>query len=334
MTTRLNVAYVGNGKSVNRYHVPFVLARSDRFRIKTIYSRSETSPWPRAPGVAYANDFEAIASDRSLDLVVVCTPLEARATIALELADRGFNCLLEKPFASTASDARRLFDLARARGVFLGAYHTRRYDGDYLTAKRAIESKRLGTLWNAEFCFDAFRPDATGSIVFSRASHLTDQAIALFGAPERTRLEARRLVGNGCKDDEFEFEFYYGALKVALQASFRRVEPRPAVVLNGSKGCFIKKRKDRQEEDLKLHRYPGEHLDFGLDAPEDYGRLIALGADGARAEERVPTERGDYGRVYDDVYASLVYGAPFSPTREEIELQIGILESAVAELRS
>ena len=34
MTKRmLNIAYVGNGKSTNRYHIPFVLARPEQWRI-------------------------------------------------------------------------------------------------------------------------------------------------------------------------------------------------------------------------------------------------------------------------------------------------------------
>lgn len=34
----LKIAYIGNGKSVNRYHLPFAL-KSDRVKIKTIYAR-------------------------------------------------------------------------------------------------------------------------------------------------------------------------------------------------------------------------------------------------------------------------------------------------------
>lgn len=34
INNRLVLAYIGNGKSANRYHLPFVLQRSDKFIVK------------------------------------------------------------------------------------------------------------------------------------------------------------------------------------------------------------------------------------------------------------------------------------------------------------
>lgn len=36
----LTIGYIGNGKSVNRYHLPYVLVRPDTLRVKTIYRRN------------------------------------------------------------------------------------------------------------------------------------------------------------------------------------------------------------------------------------------------------------------------------------------------------
>ena len=35
----LNIGFVGNGKSANRYHIPYILTRPDTLRVKTIYVR-------------------------------------------------------------------------------------------------------------------------------------------------------------------------------------------------------------------------------------------------------------------------------------------------------
>lgn len=34
INNKLVLAYIGNGKSANRYHLPFVLQRSDKFIVK------------------------------------------------------------------------------------------------------------------------------------------------------------------------------------------------------------------------------------------------------------------------------------------------------------
>ena len=36
----LTIGFIGNGKSTNRYHMPFILTRKDKIKVKTIYNRS------------------------------------------------------------------------------------------------------------------------------------------------------------------------------------------------------------------------------------------------------------------------------------------------------
>lgn len=38
MTKRLTIGYYGNGKSTNRYHLPFLMRRKDTIFVKTIYA--------------------------------------------------------------------------------------------------------------------------------------------------------------------------------------------------------------------------------------------------------------------------------------------------------
>lgn len=40
MTDKLVVGFIGNGKSANRYHIPFILTRKDKIEIKkNLYNR-------------------------------------------------------------------------------------------------------------------------------------------------------------------------------------------------------------------------------------------------------------------------------------------------------
>ena len=43
---------IANGKSTNRYHLPFVLQLQDKFQVKTIYARHlEKTEWKRVDGI-------------------------------------------------------------------------------------------------------------------------------------------------------------------------------------------------------------------------------------------------------------------------------------------
>ncbi len=99
-------------------------------------------------------------------------------------------------------------------------------------------------------------------------------------------------------------------------------------MLYGKKGTFTKETKDRQEEHLKLFYMPS-NPDFGIDLPEHYGTLTYVDDAGVWHEEKVISEVGDYGRVYDDLYEAIINGKPKQVTDEETLLQMEILEKGV-----
>lgn len=52
---QLVLGYIGNGKSTNRYHIPFVLQRPDKFFIKTIFDICiRHDIWKRIDGIHYS----------------------------------------------------------------------------------------------------------------------------------------------------------------------------------------------------------------------------------------------------------------------------------------
>lgn len=73
--------------------------------------------------------------------------------------------------------------------------------------------------------------------------------------------------------------------------------------------------------------------DFGIDLPEHYGTLTYIDeANGDYHEEKVITEVGDYSRVYEGVYQTLVNHQDKIVKDEETLLQIKILEEGMKKL--
>ncbi len=336
----LNLAFIGNGKSTNRYHLPFVLKLKDKFRVKTIFSRHMKDDWARIKDVHYTTDINEIYADPSINLVVVTTPPQFHYQYAKEVLERGKNVLVEKPFTQTAKEAESLFALAKEKGLFIQCYQNRRYDSDFLTVQKVINSKVLGKLMELEMHFDYFRPEVPrtvhefsqlGSFVYSHACHTLDQVISLFGKPDDVHYDVRQLLGTGRMNDYFDIDLYYGGLKVSVKSSYFRIKPRPSFVVYGQKGMFLKKTKDRQEEHLKMFYMP-DHADFGVDLPQHYGTVTYIDDAGKYHEEKVVSEVGDYSRVYQDIYDTLVHGKQKTVKDEETILQIKMLEEAVAKI--
>ncbi len=276
----LTIAYLGNGKSTNRYHLPFSTKLQDKIKVKTIYSPSGKLTWPTLEGVHYTSDLEDIYRDPEIQLVVVTTPSHLHYELGKDVLLHGKNVLIEKPFTETSAQAKELFALAQEKGLFVQCYHT------------------------------------------------LDQVISYFGQPDDVHYEVRQLLGKNRMNDYFDLDLFYGRMKVSVKSSYFRLKERPSFVVYGENGVFVKQTKDRQEEHLKQFYLP-DHADFGIDLPEHYGTLTYMDANGNYHEEKVISEIGDYSRVYEGVYETIIHGKEKIVKDEETILQIEMVETGI-----
>lgn len=338
----LTIAYIGNGKSANRYHIPFVQTLPDLYRIKTIYSpRLSHDTWDKVDGVIYTTDIEDVMADQEIDLVVISTVLEFHYAYIKQALSNGKHVLCEKPFVATAHEARELFALAQEKGLVLQCYQNRRYDSDFLTVQKVIESGQLGDVFEVEMHFDYFRPEVPQqestffletSFVYSHACHTLDQVLSYWGMPKDVHFDVRALLGQNRMNDYFDIDLFYDNLKISVKSSYFRMVERPSFVVYGREGVFVKATKDRQEEHLKAFYMPN-NADFGQDLPEYYGILTRLDDEGKVSQERIPTVDGNYRMVYQKLYDTIVHGVASVVTPEQTIKQIELLEAAIASMK-
>lgn len=338
---KLVLGYIGNGKSTNRYHLPFVLERTDKFVVKTIYARHlEKKEWDRIDGVRYTDRIEDLYEDEEINTIVICTSSNVHYDYVKDVLSHGKNCICEKPFMETVEQAKECYELAKKNGLVLACYQNRRFDSDFLTVQKVIESGKLGEVLEVEMSFDYFRPEIPehvqeyswlSSYLYGHGCHTLDQVISYWGKPDHVHYDVRQTLGEGRMNDYFDLDLYYGVLKVSVKSSYFRIKERPSFVVYGRKGMFVKVKKDLQERDLK-HFYMPSHSDFGVDGPEDYGTLTYM-EDGVYHEEKVVSEKGDYGRYYDAWYETIMHGAEPLVKPEETLLQLEMLQTGVKNLK-
>ena len=97
------------------------------------------------PGAEAATSLEAIWADPTVEAVVIVTPVTTHAELATQALEAGKHVLVEKPFAISSADARRLVDLATQRGRVLMAGHTFLYSPPVRLVHRLIREGRVGT---------------------------------------------------------------------------------------------------------------------------------------------------------------------------------------------
>ncbi len=340
---KLVIGFIGNGKSTNRYNMPFVLKRPDKVVCKTIYARDlSKTEWDRIPGVKYTDDLHCLLHDPEIDLIMVSTGHDTHYKFTKIVLEAGKHCMCEKPFMETAEQARELFALAKEKGLFLQAFQNRRFDSDFLTVQRVIESGKLGEIIEVEMGFDYYRPEIPNMIkeyrpewsyLYGHGCHTIDQVLSYWGKPKRIVYDVRQLLGTGRMNDYFDLDMFYdNGLKVSVKSSYFRIKPRPSFIVYGKNGMFVKETKDRQEEHLKLFHMP-TNKDFGLDEPGHYGTITYVDNQGQYHEEKVISEIGDYAMIYDHLYDSIVLGKEKLIKDEDTILQLEILEAGVKDLK-
>jgi predicted dehydrogenase len=93
---------------------------------------------------------EQLLEDRAVAAVLVATPTAMHFEHAMQAMEARKHVLVEKPMALDLPQSKQLVEEATARGVVLSVFQNRRWDLDYLTVRKAVESGVLGKLINVE----------------------------------------------------------------------------------------------------------------------------------------------------------------------------------------
>jgi len=142
MTAKVRIGVVGTGY-LGRLHA----------RVLTEMPEVEVVGFvdPKVSDVLGLRRYDSVAAlAGEIDCAVVATTTSAHFDVAREIIEAGRDVMVEKPITASADDARRLIDLAAARGRILQVGHVERYNpainavAPLLAETRYIVAERLG----------------------------------------------------------------------------------------------------------------------------------------------------------------------------------------------
>jgi scyllo-inositol 2-dehydrogenase (NADP+) len=333
----LQVGIVGFGISARVFHAPFITTMPERYRLTTVLERKHNESKEKYPDINVVRTMEELLQDPSIDLVVITTPNDTHFPYTKMALEAGKHVVLEKPFTITSHEAILLVELARLTGKVLTVYQNRRYVGDFITMKEILEKKLLGKVHSFFGHYDRYRVEARpkawreaplpgSGILYDLGAHLIDQACCLFGLPSHITADIRLQRPHARVDDFFEIWLDYGFNKVHLHSGMLVREPGPRYMIHGVNGSFIKYGEDPQEERLRAGDLP-LGPDWGREAPEFYG-LLHTDIDGREVREQYPTRPGNFRAYYENLYQTIIMGAPLREKPEHGYNSIRLIELA------
>jgi predicted dehydrogenase len=101
----------------------------------------------RFPNVRLSDTFDAVLASDDVDAVAIATPVSTHFALASAALAAGKHVLVEKPLASSASEAVELIRLAKERGLVLMPGHTFLYSPPVVAIHDLIVSGALGELY-------------------------------------------------------------------------------------------------------------------------------------------------------------------------------------------
>lgn len=332
----IRTAICSFGMSGKVFHAPFLHVLPG-FELYAVWERSKQLAAASYPYIRSVSTYEELLADDTIELVVVNTPNYTHFEYTKMALEAGKHVLVEKPFTATEAEAQTLAALTAEKGKVLALYHNRRWDSDFKTVQQVLQQGVLGDVVEVSIHFDRYKvelspkqhkevPQPGTGVLYDLGSHLIDQALVLFGMPQRVFADIRTVRPISKVDDYFEVLLYYPTLRVRLHSSYLVREEGPGFIVHGSKGTFLKSRTNVQEDALTLGRLP-EGEDWGRE-PESENGLLHSEKDGTVVRERVETLQGNYAGLYEGVWQAIRNGAPVPVSAEDGIAIIRIIEAA------
>jgi len=308
----INTILVGFGFSATTFHLPFLKAL-DEYNVTGVVSSRPDDVKRELPDVTVYASLEA-ALESEATLFVITTPSHLHNDMVEACLKAGKDVLVEKPAFLSVKEGEKLRDLeANSRGI-VNVFHNRRTDGDFLTVKALLEKGELGDWKVFESRFDRFRPAVRdrwrenagpgSGILFDLGSHLIDQALVLFGVPDRVQADVMIQRDGGQSDDGFFITLHHGEKRVYLRSNPFIAGEAPRFELHGTKGSFIKHGLDPQEAALRNGNLSPDVLETGT-LSQDETSAVAI-------------ESGRYTDFYRELAASFIARRPLVPLSDAL----------------
>jgi scyllo-inositol 2-dehydrogenase (NADP+) len=310
----IRVGLLGFGLAGRVFHGP-LLSSVAGLELAAVLERNTDKAVERYPGIVTYRSLEEMLADASLGLFVVATPSGTHFEVARHILEAGKSVVVDKPTAVTSAQIAELTELAAVRCVHLIPFHNRRWDSDFQTLYKLVREDSIGRIVHMESTFDRWRPVPRqgawkedpaqgGGMLLDIGTHLTDQAMCLFGKPEAVSADVVRERDGGGSNDAFTVRLHYADFFVTLSANVLSSLARPRYHLRGTKGNYCKWGLDPQEVELsKITRIEG--TGWGHESPSSWGTLN-VDVDGSIVTRPVPPIPGDYRLFYAGVRDALL----------------------------
>lgn len=223
------------------------------------------------PGCRHSRSLAAALADDEVEAVVIATPTDTHAQLALQAAAAGKHIFVEKPLASSTAEAEEVLRAAKSAGVRLFVGHVFLYSEAFAELQKTTNGRltRVSGAWWKWGTFDS-------SVLSNLGSHQISESLCLFAdKPERVSLEWFERTGDRVDMVRYKLRFPTGEARFELDRRYpERARTLRAFTSDGDSllvhGRYLFRLEGEQL--ITLHEARKEPLDREIEAMIRYFR--------------------------------------------------------------
>lgn len=248
-TAKKRVVVIGYG-GMGGWHTRYLL-KSDVAELAGIWDiKEERRQLARENGIFVYDSFEAVLTDKTVDILTLAVPNELHMPLAIQAMEAGKNVISEKPVTLNHEDLQKMIDASNRTGRLFTAHQNRRWDCDYLMMKQVYASGELGEVFGVESRIQGSRgipgdwrghKEHGGGMILDWGVHLIDQMMGIVYDRKVESLYCRcDHITNYEVDDGFKLDLYFeGDLTARIEVGTSHFISMPRFYMTGTNGSAM-----------------------------------------------------------------------------------------------
>jgi len=247
------------------------------------------------PGIQTYGAVTRMLQKSGVNLIVIITPHNTHAKIALQCLNAGKHVVCEKPLAITTAECDRMIAAAKKSKVVLSTYHNRHWDGCIVEAMRQIGSGVIGEVIRVEAHMGGYgRPgdwwrsskSISGGILYDWGVHLLEYSLQILDSDmaevagfAKTGFWASKTKWKGDANEDEAFavvRFTNGRWLTLCITSIDSNPKRGILEITGTKGTYIM---DHGAWEVTTHEKGATVIRKGRNPRDDWARYYQNVAD-------------------------------------------------------
>ncbi len=291
------------------------------------------------PTLRVLESADDLADAPDIDVVIIATPPNTHAKLAIRMMASGKHVLCEKPLALSLKDVESMVTMADEQQVHLSCHQNRRWDVDYLAIKQALKEGLIGELFYMETFVGGFahpcgywhsHEAVSGGTTFDWGGHYLDWMVSLIPEPVTQVIGTRhkRVWHDVTNADQERIQIRFkGGQEAEFTHSDIAAARKPKWYLLGTGGAIVGNWRDVTEYEidpvLYFHRHdipPTEMVpDLTLHRRHPSGQIVA---------QKLALPERQHHLLYRNLADHLLTGEPIEAPLEQSVLVVAILEAA------